>query len=545
MKFKGLRTIFGMIAVMLVVIQFAIPTAYSANEFTKRTDVPSIDNYTIEIKDFDRKETPESVKTTKSQVEEELASQKQARAFSYKTINSLIQIAKKTTTDSACKSISSSYICNVSTDSEELSTFTFEYKTKYKDANFKVITTVNANGDLESQSRYTYGEHKYDIFYDSETNSISKVIFYVDNLNTLEWDLEEDGTIFHSIYRFYYANGQLQSYIETGVDSVLLEEIYYYESGQVSENYVYDNGYSVYDKAYYENGQLHVYIEYNTIYDDEGYGSSFVTEYTIYNQNGTYSEIYKADPEYGTAISLVSYNEQGKKYVAYAFHPYLDVIAKATQYYTNGKIKSVEEFDTESLPISSSQYSIAGKIQNSYTYFSTRNVNTEKLYDVNGKLAQYSVFYTTGKYKTLSNYNAGKISNKTDYISTGRARYTSYHTNGKTKTVNTYKNGKTTGSTTYNTSGRIVQNVTYKNGLKTYVYKYNTSGKLTTKYQYNSKEVLSQKWTYNSKTNKVSTHSTYHSNGKVKVLKKYDSKGKLQSKTVYNSSGKQTSHVTY
>lgn len=546
MKKVNIKKSISLIALMLIAAQIAMPTAYSANEFVKRTDVPTIEEYKVEVPTYEKSEIPESLINTEKNATQELENQKQARVFSYKTINSLIQTAKKTKTKTACAQISTSYTCSSTTDKDGLTTFTFKYKQNYNNADFKVITTVNSDGILESQKRYAYGEHKYDIFYDAETTKISKAIIYVDGLNEVEWSLDSEGEIFNTIYRLY-EKGNLIAYIELGYDDILIEEIYYYGPGKISSHYMYEDGLLVSAQTFYENGQICENYMYTLLYSEfiEAYYSVLVN-YKAYNEDGSYREIYIADESDGTSIKQMLFDELGRKIVTYNFHPHIEMLAKATSYHSNGKVSSIVTFNEEEVTLSSSQYSYAGKIQNSYTYYTSRTVRTEKLYDLNGKLGQYSAFFTNGKYKSITNYNAGKISTKSEYISNGyKSKYTKYHTNGKAKSITTYKSGKTTGAYTYDSKGRKIGSVTYKNGKKTYAYKYNSAGKLTTKYQYNSKEVLSKKWTYNSETKKMTSYTTYHANGKVNTVKKYYANGNLKSKTIYDKNGKVTFHKTY
>lgn len=538
---------FSLVVTMLILFQMAIPATFSANELTKRSEVPSIENYPVEVQSSQDEILTEAFKAIETDAKQEFESQKQARAFSYKTINSLIKIAVKTTTEDNCNNLSGSYICSVTTDEDGLSTFTFEYKTKYKNANFKVITTVNAAGQLESQSRFAYGEHKYDVFYDSETNEISRVIFYVNGLNTLEWTFSE-GEIVHTIQYIYNDNGDLEVYIEAGENGLWLEVIFYYANGQIEERTVYDEFEHVQlIEGYYENGFLKFYEEYLTLYDYEhGTDETFLINLTVFTEEGAYLETYSADSSDGSPIQHIYYNEQGNEYIIYDFHPNLSVLSTFTMFHDNGNIHIKEYYNTEEIPTLSYQYSYVGNIQSSYTYYASGRGKSEILYDDSGKLVQYSTFYENGKTSSVSHYKSGTLSTKVDYLNNGsKAKYTSYHANGKVKTIVTFDQGVETSSTTYDVSGNKTGSSTYKDGKKTFSYNYTSSGIVVVKIKYNSEEDIIKKWTYNSKTGIVTNYTTYHANGKVNMVNTYYANGNLKSKTIYDEDGNKTSSQTY
>jgi len=325
---------------------------------------------------------------------------------------------------------------------------------------------------------------------------------------------------------------------------------YYYPDGKVHRTVNFVNGLeSGISKEYGPDGTVITFIEYKKGFivsreninrkDKNGLKQGrwkFFYENGLVHEEGTYKDdkkngYFKEYNEEGNLLTVFKYVDDVKQEDA----PELASLDIRTDYYPDGKIKTVASYKGETPEGVRREYSETGAIVAGYI-FTHGSMTGQGIIDEEGiKDGPWKEFYTDGSKRSEGNYVKGK--------QVGSWKY--YYPDGKTEEEGSFnKQGKLDGNWRwYYESGNIWREQNYINGLEDGLYtEYDENNKLITSGEF-IEGLEDGEWTYDLGDHKeVGTYRSGMRNGKWKY---YYPDGQLSFEGEYiddNPNGKQISY---
>lgn len=395
------------------------------------------------------------------------------------------------------------------------------------------FNTFHPNGAIRISGNYVKGKQ----------NGLYKEHFYNGNVyftGNLE-NGEKEG-----VWKEYYFSGKpkaILNYVKGDLDG---EQTYYHENGKIEKKNTYiKNKIEGKSEEFYEDGKI--YCE--TIYE-----KGRLREITFYDDKGV---AYSNTTSKRGDATLIFYDYAGLKTSEGYFNKDGYRSGKTTFFYSNGKIKSEEEYKNGDLQGLRTIYYKDGSKKSEVNYVADKEEGYYVFYNKNQTIKEEGFFEDGLKQGEFKFYNnLGVLEKKVFYLDdeeTGFIEY--YHPTGKIDYEEQMINGWYTRTVQYDTLGNIIEEQYFPKGEGSFTFKhYNGKTKSTCKvksnaldgiykYYYSTGQLEIERYYKNGFADSV--YKSYYINGKLKISGNFVLNDRHGVWKTYSENGKVTNEDNY